>query len=68
MNYRNLQGGERVKVRMYAGRGPRGEIQWTQKTVRVQRLLCFPEHVVADRGNGQPIVVNDENFIEVVSS
>lgn len=66
MNYRNLSGGERIKVRMYAGRDRNGP-QYTQRTVRVNRLLVFPDHVVADRGNGQPIVVNDENFVELVS-
>ena len=66
MTFRNLRGGERIKVRIYAGLGPKGP-QFTQKTLRVQRLLCFPTHVVADRGRGQPVVVDDGNFVEVVS-
>ena len=66
MTFRNLQGGERIKVRLYAGLGRNGP-QWTQRTVRVNRLLVFPTHVVCDKGNGQPVVVNDDNFVEVVS-
>lgn len=66
MTFQNLRGGERIKARVYAGMGLKGP-QYTQKTVRVNRLLVFAEHVVCDIGNGQPLVVNDKNFIEVVS-
>ena len=54
MTFRNIAPGDVVTYRTPQGQTRQG---------RAQRLLCFASHVVCDRGNGQPVVVNADNYV-----
>lgn len=54
MTFKNIQPGDRVTYRT-----PQGQTCFGT----AQRLLCFPTHVVVDRGRGQPQVVNERNYV-----
>lgn len=58
MTFRDIQAGEKVLYRT-----PQGQ----QCSGRAQRFLLFTTHVVVDRGNGQPAVVNESNYVRHVA-
>jgi hypothetical protein len=41
--------------------------QGAEATARAQPLLCFSSHVVCDRGNGQPVVVDPYNYVSHIN-
>ena len=65
MSFQNLRGGDRVRVKVHAGIGPKGP-EFAVRTARVNALLCFDTHVVADLGRGRPVIVNPLTFVERV--
>ena len=41
--------------------------QGAECVARAQPLLLFPFHVVCDRGNGQPVVVDAYNYVSHIN-
>lgn len=69
MSFKNIQPGQRVKFRQYAGLGLKGP-EYKQAVAPVNALLIFDDRVVVNVGGkfGRPQVVNAENFIAVVGA
>jgi hypothetical protein len=56
--FRNIRAGDKVYYQTPQGQDGAG---------RAQMLLLFADHVVVDRGDGQPVVVNDHNYVRHVA-
>lgn len=54
LTFKGIQGGDTVRYKTAQGQVFSG---------RANPLLLFAFHVVVDRGAGQPVVVNDSNYV-----
>ncbi len=66
MAFMNIQAGDRIRFKQYAGLGRNGP-EYREKVAPVNALLIFPAHVVVNVGGkyGTPQVVDENNFLGI---